>query len=324
MAETETTPASSRPSAASAHAERPLPTGPQYAIESDGYRAVLTGVGAGLRSLTHEGRRLVLDYPEDHLPIGAAGEILIPWPNRVADGRYTFEGAEQQLDLTEPALHNAIHGLTRRQLWSVERHTEREVRFTLRLYPQHGYPHFLDLAVEYAVGGHGLSVEVFATNSGTTAAPYGLGWHPYLTLATEAVDEAVLQLPASEWIPVDDRMIPTGRQPVDGTDYDFRQARRVGATRLDTAFTGLRREADGLVHVRLADAAGAHGVRLWAAEGLDWVQLFTGDTLPEGHRRAGVAVEPMTCPPNAFATGEDLIRLAPGESVSHRWGVTAF
>ncbi|WP_037575049.1 aldose 1-epimerase family protein [Phaeacidiphilus oryzae] len=306
----------------------PAPTGPQYTIESDGYQAVLTGVGAGLRSLTHRGRRLVLDYPEDRSPVGGAGQLLVPWPNRIRDGRYAFDGQQRQLDLSEPANHNAIHGLTRTQSWNAERVGDREVRFGYRLYPQHGYPHVLDLSVTYALGGHGLSVEVHARNAGSSAAPYGLGWHPYLTLGNEPVDGALLQVPASEWIRVDERMNPVGKpptmsEPVDGTDYDFREARRIGSVQLDTAFTGLRREADGLLHVTLTDAAGDRGVRLWAGEGIDWLQLFTGDTLPQSHRRAGVAVEPMSCPPNAFADGVGVIRLAPGETAAHRWGIAA-
>lgn len=299
------------------------PTGPQYAIEGGGYRAVLTGVGAGLRSLTRDGRRLVLDYPEDHAVVGGAGQLLVPWPNRVRDGRYTFEGRQQQLDLSEPGLGNAIHGLTRATEWRPGLQEPGRIRFALRLWPQHGYPHVLDLTAEYTVGEEGLGVEVIAANAGADAAPYGIGAHPYLTLGTEPADEAVLQVPATEWLDVDARMTPLGRKPVDGTGYDFREPRRLGATRLDTAFTGLRRDGDGLVRVRLTTADGARGVELWAAEGVEWLQLFTGDTLPEGFRRAGVAVEPMSCPPNAFATGEDVVRLAPGESVSHRWGIRA-
>jgi aldose 1-epimerase len=305
-----------------AETQSPAPTGPQFTIESDGYQAVLTGVGAGLRSLTHRGRRLVLDYPEDQSPVGGAGQLLVPWPNRVRDGQYAFDGQQRQLDLSEPANRNAIHGLTRSQPWTAERITDREVRFSYRLYPQHGYPHVLDLTATYALGAHGLSVELLAHNAGGNAAPYGFGWHPYLTLGNEAADGALLHVPASEWIRVDERMNPVGKpEPVDGTDYDFREARRVGPVQLDTAFTGLRREADGLLHVRLTDAAGDRGVRLWAGEGIEWLQLFTGDTLPQSHRRAGVAVEPMSCPPNAFADGTGVLRLAPGETAAHRWGL---
>jgi aldose 1-epimerase len=295
------------------------PTGAQHTIAADGFQAVLTEVAAGLRSLTLDGRPLVVDHPEDLSPVGGAGLPLLPWPNRIEDGHYTFDGEERQLALTEPKTGNAIHGFSRSHSWQVLSHDAASVRLGLRLFPQLGYPHILDLSILYALSASGLEVEMTAENVGATVAPYGFGAHPYLTLGT--LDDAVLELPAAQWLTVNDRKIPTGRREVAGTEYDFRTARPIGELELDTAFTGLERGADGLVRVRLRTADGTRGVELWAGDGIEWLQLYTGDTLPEGHRRRGLAVEPMSCPPNAFRTGEDVIRLAPGDRVSHRWGI---
>ncbi|MCT9933478.1 aldose 1-epimerase family protein [Planotetraspora sp. A-T 1434] len=316
------------------------PTGTQHTIAAGGYRAVLTEVGAGIRSLTYDDRPLLMDYPAGQPAVGGAGQLLLPWPNRVEDGRYDFDGQTRQLAISEPRTGHATHGFTRWLPWTVLAEDATSIRFRLRLFPQLGYPHVLDLTVAYSVSPSGLEVEVAATNVGASAAPYGMGAHPYLTLGTghvdDAVDDAVLELPAAQWLEVDDRKIPIARHGVEGTDYDFRTARPVGGLALDTPFTGLRRDADGLVRVRLrsADASadgpadgsadGAYGVELWAGDGIEWLQVYTGDTLPDGYRRAGIAVEPMSCPPNAFATGEDLIRLTPGDHVSHRWGVRAW
>lgn len=295
------------------------PTGTQYTIAADGFQAVITEVGAGLRSLTLDGRPLVVDFPEDLSPIGGAGLPLLPWPNRIEDGRYTFDGEERRLALSEPQTGNAIHGFSRSFPWRVLSHDDTSIRLGLRLFPQLGYPHILDLSIRYALGASGLEVEVAAENIGTTDAPYGFGAHPYLTLGT--LDDALLELPASQWLAVDDRKIPTDRQDVKKTEYDFRTARPIGRTVLDTAFTDLARGADGLVRVRLSDADGTRGVQLWAGEGIEWLQLYTGDTLPEEHRRQGLAVEPMSCPPNAFRSGEDVIRLVPGDRAVHHWGI---
>ncbi len=296
------------------------PTGAQHTIEAGGFQAVVTEVGAGLRSLAHEGRPLVLGYPEHHAPFGSAGLPLIPWPNRIKDGRYEFDGEERQLALTEPKTGNAAHGFSRSFPWRLLSREDGSVTLGLRLFPQIGYPHILDLTIAYTLGPSGLTVETTARNSGDTAAPYGFGAHPYLTLG-EPVDGAVLELPASRWLPVDERKIPVGRRDVEGTEYDFRTARPIGETVLDTAFTGLARGADGLVRVRLTTGDGTRGVELWGAEGIGWLQLYTGDTLAKEHRREGLAVEPMSCPPNAFRTGEDVVRLAPGDEVAHRWGI---
>lgn len=301
------------------------PTGPQQVIEYGDYRAVLTGVGAGLRGLSHRGRPLVMKYSLEQTPPGAAGQLLVPWPNRIRDGRYAFDGQEQQLDISEPPNHNASHGFVRWLPWRVVAEDATSVRFGLRLYPMHGYPHILELTAAYALGEDGLSVEVAARNLGPTTAPYGVGAHPYLTLGLGpgSLDEAVLELPADTWATVDERMIPTGLEGVAGTPYDFRKARTIGDTRVDTAFTGLHRDRDGRAVVRLTGADGTHGVELWVGEEIGWLQVYSADGLPGAYRRAGLAVEPMSCPPNAFATGEDVLGIEPGERVAHHWGIRA-
>ncbi|MEY9845808.1 aldose 1-epimerase family protein [Streptacidiphilus sp. MAP5-3] len=305
------------------------PNGPQQVVQAGGYRAVINGVGAGLRELSHQGRPLVVGYPAETQPPGGAGQLLIPWPNRVRDGRYRFDGEDRQLDLTEPSTGNASHGFTRWLPWRVVAEGAGEgsayVRYALRLYPMHGYPHILDLTAHYELGEAGLVVELAAHNVGDRPAPYGFGAHPYLTLGRGPgqIGEAVLAVPADTWLPVDARKIPDGRESVAGTDYDFRTPRAIGDTVLDTAYTGLTRDADGLARVRLTAPGGGSGVELRLGEGVDWLQLYTGDTLSAGYRRAGIAVEPMSCPPNAFATGEDLLRIEPGERVAHRFGIGA-
>jgi Aldose 1-epimerase/Major Facilitator Superfamily len=156
------------------------------------------------------------------------------------------------------------------------------------------------------------------------AAPYGTGSHPYLTAGTPVVDECELTVPATYWLPTDERGIPSGpAEPAEGTAYDFRKGRAIGTTRLDHALTGLDRDGDGRAWAHLAAGSDTEsGVRLWAGEGYRWLQVVTGDPLPPDLRRKALAVEPMTCPPNAFVTGHDLLILEPGQAVTSTWGIT--
>jgi aldose 1-epimerase len=248
--------------------------------------------------------------------------LLVPWPNRVEGGRYRLAGTSYQLDLSEPGLGTAIHGLTRWQPWSVIRSEPGEVALRHVLLGRSGYPFCLEAEARYQVSDQGLRVSVSARNVGSRPAPYGTGSHPYLTTGTPLVDDCELTLPAARWQPADDRGIPAGPpQDVGGTRYDFRAARKLGDARLDHAFTGLDRGPDGRAWVRLAGPE--RGVRLWADEGYRWLQAFTGDPLDEPQRRRALAVEPMTCPPNAFVTGADLLVLEPDDTVRHEWGIEA-
>jgi aldose 1-epimerase len=302
-------------------------TGQQYQIGAGRYRATVTELGAGLRELMFGDRQLIVSYAPDELPPGGAGQLLTPWPNRIDGGRYAFGGAEHQLALSEPAHGNAIHGLTRWTAWTLVRHEASAVLLRSAPHGQRGYPFCLEIDAEYRLHPEtGLRVAVTATNRGSRGAPYGTGSHPYLTVQTASIDDCQLSLPAAFWLPADDRGIPSGpATAVEDTPYDFRQPHAIGATRLDHALTGLDRDGDGRAWAQLAADGGAGArVRLWAGEGYRWLQVFTGDPLGPDLRRKAVAIEPMTCPPNAFVTGDDLLVLEPGQAVTHSWGIQFF
>jgi aldose 1-epimerase len=298
----------------------PPPSGEQTEIAYGDQRAVIVGFGGGLRSYSARGRDLLDGYAVDAQCTSGRGQVLIPWPNRLQDGRYEFDGRSHQLPLTEPEHGNAIHGLVRWATWTVaERRPHRAVVEHL-VHPQPGYPFTLAVRIEYALSAGGLSVRTTATNLGDVACPYGAGAHPYLTLGTATVDPLVLRAPGRRVLLLDERDLPVDSEDVDGTEYDFRAGRPIGGTRLDNAFTDLERDGDGLAHVVLGDGNG-RGLTLWVDESYGYLMLFTGDPLPDVHR-GSLAVEPMTCPPNAFRTGESLIRLEPGQSATTAWGIT--
>ena len=298
-----------------------LPTGRQSVLTRGDDRVTVTEVGAALRSYVAAGRELLDGWAEDEMPTGFRGSVLAPWPNRLRDGRYTWDGVEHQTALTEPETGTALHGLVTHVAFAPVAQADDRVELEHLLHPRPGYPFALRLRVAYALTEDGLQVRTTATNVGTTAAPYGEGHHPYLA-AGGLVDGCQLVAPARSYVVADDRGLPVETRPVDGTPYDFQSGRRVGDTRLDHAFTDLERDEAGLAWVRLTGPDG-RGAAVWLDEGYRWLMLFTGDTVPEvGRRRRGLAVEPMTCPPDAFRTGEDVRRLEPGESASQSWGIT--
>jgi aldose 1-epimerase len=292
-----------------------LPSGEQWTIRAGEYSGTVVSVGGGLRGLSYAGREVLLGYPEDQPARAGIGQHLFPWPNRITDGKYTFQGVDQQLYLSEPARSNAIHGLTRWANWErVDDGTDESVVETgYRLHGQPGYPHQLDLTLTYRLDAtNGLTVTAGALNVGADDAPYGYGCHPYLTVGRQ-IDECELEFTAADWLQVTpDRLSPVGLAPVAVSRYDFGQARKIQDLDIDNAFTNL----PSTWEVRLTDPATGNSARL--SSDTRWMQLYTANALG----RVGLAVEPMTCPPDAFITGDDLVVLKPGDEHTTSFSVS--
>ncbi|MGC4804711.1 aldose 1-epimerase family protein [Micromonospora sp. DT233] len=301
-------------------ASRPL-SGAQWTISAAGHEAVVVEVGGGLRSYRHDGTDYLDGYEPDELCPGGAGQVLAPWPNRIRDGQYAFGGQSLQLTLTEPTRSNALHGLVNWVRWHLIAQDDDAVTVGYDLPAQPGYPWPLRLRTRYAVGADGLCVEHEATNVGAEPCPFGYSMHPYLRLPGVAVDDLALRVPAELRVLVDGRLLPIGAAPVAGTDFDYTRPRRIGDAVLDMAFGDVLRDADGGSSVTLAAPDDAAAVHVWADREFGWWQVFTGDTLQGERHRRSVAVEPMTCPPDAFRSGKDVITLEPGDTWRGVWGI---
>jgi aldose 1-epimerase len=303
----------------------PIPaSGRQLRISAHGYEAAIASVGATLRALTFHGRDLIVPFDADEVRPAYRGATLAPWPNRVVDGTYSFGGAEQQLALTEPARGHALHGLL---AWTefADRVVEADrIVLVAVIEPQLGYPFRVEVAVEFRLDSDGLNQTVTARNIGADAAPWGTGPHPYLVGGDGRVDDWTLTLPASEVLTVtSDRLSPVAVESVEvHPEWDFRAPRAIGDVFIDHAFTELAR-TDGMAEVRVV-AADGHGVALTWDERCPWVQVHTADLPTDpAHSRIGLAVEPMTCPPDAFNSAVDLIVLDPGAEAAASWRFSA-
>jgi aldose 1-epimerase len=296
------------------------PTGEQLEITQSGSRAVVTSVGASLRLFEVDGVPYTETFgDEDEPPLGA-GAILIPWPNRVAGAKWTLDEEPQNLEMTEPARGNAIHGLVRHEAWKVTEHAKSKVTMEVTLDSRPGYPFPFNTTISYELGVHGLNVTHTVQNLGDAVMPFGVGAHPYLRPGTIGMEDCDLKLSATTMVILDpDRMVPTG-PPVDvrGTQFDFRRGELLCDLQLDHAFGGCK-PRDGLVRHSIRHPRG--GVELWADRDFKWVQVFTPFDFPGARGGFAVAIEPMTCPPDALNSGIDLLHLDPGKSWTGRWGI---
>lgn len=268
--------------------------------------ATVVEVGGGLRTFEVGGRTVLDGYGVEEMCTAGRGQLLLPWPNRLAGGRYRFDGHEWQLPITESETGSAIHGLARWQRWELTTPAPDTCVARLELPPQPGWPFQLDLTTTYTVAPGRLQVTIEAANVGSGPCPFGAGQHPYLAVP---VDSTALRLPAATRLELSDG-IPTGR-----TVPAERELSPIGRRRLDDCYTGL----DTGWSVEVTPPEGPtlllSGDPVWR-----YLQVFSGDTVPQPERRRqGLAIEPMTCPPNALATGEGLIILRPGESFRGSW-----
>lgn len=282
--------------------------------------ATVTELAASLRALRVDGHALVQEYPDDLVAPGGAGIVLVPWPNRVAGARWSLDGADQRLDVTEPATGNASHGLLRNTGYAVVERTQDAVTLAADVFPQHGWPFHLATSVRYALTEDGIQVTHRLVNHSDTRAPVALGAHPYLCVGDVATEHLVVTVVAESCYQVDDRSIPVTTVPVAGTDLDLRSGVRLGEVSLDTAYTDLAL-VEGARRHRLT-APNGDATELYAEEVFGWVQVFTKPGFP-GTTGPGlaVAIEPMTAPADALNSGEGLRWLAPAEQWTLSWGV---
>jgi aldose 1-epimerase len=294
------------------------PTGIQVELFDGRVTAVVTEVGAFLRSLTVDGTEIVESFPADELPKQSQGAVLVPWPNRVRDGRWQLDGEPMQLDISEPKFGNASHGLLRNTAYAVERVSDARVILRAPIHPTRGYPFSLATEVEYSLDVDGISVTHRLTNRGRTAAPAGVGAHPYLRIGDTPSADLTLTSTGETVVVVDERLNPIGTAPVP-LDKDLRTSPLVGDLTLDDAYTDLDVVGGRVEHVLAAPDGST--VTLWADEAFAWVQVFVSTKLRPG--RVALAVEPLTMPANAFNSGDGLTWLEPGDTLEVHWGIRA-
>ncbi len=229
---------------------------------------------------------------------------LLPFPNRIKDGKYYFEGKEFQLPINKPKENNAIHGFIWNKPFEItgDKCSNSSASISLKYnYPGYydGYPYPFLVGYKYTLGAAEFSIEISVTNIGKTSMPLGIGWHPYFTFHKPA-DELQLQLPPCKLLEVDERMIPSG---IKNEYTDFKELNIISTTTFDTAFelTGAGNES------RLHDAGSGATLFLSQGKAFRYLQVY----IPPD--RKSIALEPMTCPANAFNSGDGLIVLKPGE-----------
>ena len=296
-----------------------LPSGEQIAIAHGDQRAVVTEVGATLRTYVKGGVSVIEGFAGDEVPTHGRGQVLYPWPNRIGDGEWTFSDRVARPTVDDVEHATASHGLVRWRPFRVDAVNQNRCVLSLLLHPTPDYPFLSEISVAYHLGSLGLTVTTTVTNRDEVPLPFGVGFHPYLSVTTPTIEGAQLEIPASAYVAVNDRQLPTGEiLPLAGNQLDFSKRKSVSGHELDVTFTELLRDDTGLATATLEDAQGGQ-IELSVDRNFPYLQVYTGDHLEKGRRRTSVALEPMTCPPDALRSGKDVVVLEPGQHWAGSW-----
>jgi aldose 1-epimerase len=311
----------------------PVTPDTELSMSYESQRAVVSPWGASLRRylLTNDGGRetdIVWGYSGGGRKRGGQGDVLIPFPGRIGDGRYVFEGRHLQLECNDKEGPNAIHGFVRSLPWHIQEARSNKVTFEIQLdadtYAQRGYPFSLAVSVTYDLGAGGLTCEFGVKNVGRHTAPVGIGFHPYFTVGTSLIDEAEVQIPGAAYLEFNERLVPTGTiQSVAGTPWDYRRFREIGRRRFNHCYVQLERDAQGTATASLRHPAQNRRIDITMDRAFFAVVVYSGDAVAEAPR-AALAIEPMTCASDAFNHPDwGLKRLVPGETFSGRYRIQA-
>lgn len=303
----------------------------EISLSFENQRAVVSPWGAALRRyfILESDRRetdIVWGYTGGSRKRGGQGDVLIPFPGRIAEGRYSFDGQTFQLERNDKEGPNAIHGFVRTLPWKTHDIKPDRVMFDVHLdaasYGRKGYPFSLAIRVTYSLDVQGLSCGFSVQNLGHRAAPVGVGFHPYFTVGTALVDEAEARIPCAGYLEFNERLAPTGTVlDVAGTEWDYRDYRRIGNRRFNHCYIQLERDAEGMATASLRHAGSGRTIDIVMDRSFSAVVVYTGDAIADAPRRA-LAIEPMTCATDALNHPDwDLKRLLPDESFAGRYSV---
>jgi aldose 1-epimerase len=271
--------------------------------------SIVPALGATVLDLRFGGQSILDGYDSpEALVEGKWGKssVLFPFPNRLKQGKYQWEGVQYQFPINNATTGNAIHGFVREEVFEVEYCFLANDGASLRCFYEYDgrrayYPFPFLLELEFTISNDGVfRVQAEVNNTGTRTLPMGFGWHPYFRMAKTA-DAHRLQLPACERIEIDPQMIPTGQQSAYTV---FEKKTPISNTNLDNCFS--HQKNTGSPKIKLT-GQGRQIVVAAAANQFPYFQVFTPP------HRESVALEPMSCNIDAFNNGDGLQALGAGK-----------
>ncbi|MDR2748921.1 MAG: hypothetical protein LBB10_03420 [Bifidobacteriaceae bacterium] len=277
------------------------------------HKLTLASIGSSIRKYTIDNLDIVVPYNADEMPNYFQGQVLFPWPNRLEDGKYEFEGTSVNADINERDKNNQLHGLSPLYSFDLIDKDENWIKMGLQLPPSRNYPFMIRVEILYTLTDKGLEIKTFAKNEGEKNAPFALGWHPWFS-PRGSLDSCSLHFKAESYIYSDSRLLPAKEGEVP-TTFDFSTEKSLQDISLDDAFANV---AENKVSFKAADG---HITTIQADENYKAFQICSADFAEGADHRFGLAIEPMTAWANAFQTHKNLIIIKPGQTINNSWRI---
>jgi len=271
-----------------------------------------------------ERRDIIYGYGNEENKAGSMGDILFPFPGRVKDSIYEFDGKKYLLSGTKIKDGHAKDGFAKINPWKIPPQKENEAKLLFEMteeeYEPKGFPFSLQLTLHYSLSKDGFTCRAEVLNFGSKPAPFGLGFHPYFSLGANSVNDLEIKIPAKKLVEFDNNLFPTGKTiDLEYSSLNFGNSKKIKENIIDNCFCGLDTE-NGIAKTCLTFQD--YKVKIWQDRNFPYLQIYSGDTIPEQYRRHGLAVEPQTCTGFALNKPEmGLIILSPDEKFIGSWGV---
>lgn len=277
-------------------------------ISAFGYQATIDLEDASLTSLRFRGMQIIKEFTPELGRQFYAGQVLAPWPNRIRDGEYSIDNILYKIPVNEYERNTALHGFLNAESWSLLKFSEQEISFKTITNKKEYYPFRLEIIVLYQLFQSGLKVTVTAKNLSFMPAPYGVGFHPYVILEIEReFHDWFLQIPADRYMKVDEeRYLPTQMEACRKDNFDFTNLKQIGNIKINHAFKFANSKEENTIF--LLNAQG-EGIYLRCDKSIPWVEIYIPGHDHNSENQNFVAIEPMSCPPDSFNSGVDLVWL---------------
>lgn len=293
---------------------------------------VIDQLGGGIKQyyLEFEGKKkeIIHGYENDTQKVGSMGDVLFPFPGRVENSEYEFNGNKYKLSGLRLKDGHALHGFAKYALWEIISKTDSFVSLSFKMtreeYKGKGFPFSLSLNLVYSLSEKGLTCKAEVVNSGKESAPFGLGFHPYYSLGVSKVDYLSLQITAGKLVEFSPSLKPTGKllDFKDG-ELDFSSRKAIGNIIIDNCFSNLSFNDSGINETILS--SDDLRIKIWQDQNLPYLQLYSADTIGEENYRIGLAIEPQTCTGFALNMPDmGLMILQPKENFNTSWGVFVY